>query len=74
MQISQAGDANIVLSSRKRPGTEGRVIKVESNHLRLNLGNITIAYHYDVSIVPDVPKKMMRPVVEAFRRKHFPQR
>lgn len=45
-------------------GTGGRVIKVETNHFALSLGNITQAVHYDVAIEPDRPKKELRNVME----------
>ncbi|CAH1128332.1 unnamed protein product [Ceutorhynchus assimilis] len=71
---SNAGDANLVSTSRKKHGTRGRIIKVESNHLQLNLGKLETAYHYDVTIEPELPRRMMRPVMDAFRRQYFPQR
>ncbi|XP_066249645.1 protein argonaute-2-like isoform X2 [Euwallacea similis] len=71
---SDKGDANLVSTIRKKPGTKGRVIKVESNHLQLALGNLKVAYHYDVTIIPETPKKFMRPVMESYRKNYFPQR
>lgn len=70
-QLALVTDKNLVSSVRQRPGKNGRVIKVESNHLDLNLGKLRIVYHYDVDIVPDTPKKFMRPVVEEMRKKFF---
>ncbi|XP_074030996.1 protein argonaute-2 [Leptinotarsa decemlineata] len=57
-----------------QPGTLGRKIHVETNHLQLNLGKLRSAIHYDVNLVPDTPKKYLRLVVELFRQKHFPKR
>lgn len=72
-QLALVSDKNLVSNVRLKPGRKGRVIKVESNHLELNLGKLRIAYHYDVDIVPDTPKKFMRPVVEQMRKKFFPR-
>lgn len=72
-QIALVSDKNLVSNVRLRPGKNGRIIKVESNHLSLNLGKLRTAYHYDVDIVPDTPKKFMRPVVEEMRKKFFPK-
>ncbi|XP_064212606.1 argonaute-2b isoform X2 [Tribolium castaneum] len=55
------------------PGTKGRRIQIESNHLSLNLGKLTEAYHYDVAITPDTPKCLLRDVMNLFGRKHYPQ-
>ncbi|XP_030760165.1 protein argonaute-2-like isoform X2 [Sitophilus oryzae] len=75
MQIRvDKGDENIVSKNRITPGTKGRKIPIETNHLSLNLGKLSIAYHYDVAIDPDKPKKFMRPVIELFRKKLFPTR
>lgn len=57
-----------------KPGTKGRKIIVETNHLQLNLGKLKMAVHYDVNLVPDTPKKLLREVLEAFRRKHYSNR
>ncbi|XP_048517856.1 protein argonaute-2 isoform X12 [Dendroctonus ponderosae] len=76
MQLTRVnkGDEELVSKQRRLPGTQGRVIKVESNHLQLNLGKLETAYHYDVAIKPDKPKMFMRPIMEIFRRKLFPNR
>ncbi|CAH1183419.1 unnamed protein product [Phaedon cochleariae] len=72
VQISESSDT---LKYRDVvPGTEGRRIKIETNHLGLSLGNIEIAYHYDVNLVPDTPKKYLRQVMELFRQQKFPKR
>ena len=54
-----------------QPGTKGRKIRVESNHLALNLGKILQAVHYDVTITPDTPKALLRDVMNLFRDKHY---
>ncbi|EFA11590.1 argonaute-2a isoform X1 [Tribolium castaneum] len=56
-----------------KPGVKGRPIKIESNHLSLNVGTLTEAYHYDVSITPDTPKSFLRDVMNLFARKHYPK-
>lgn len=56
----------------KSSGTLGRRIPIEVNHLAMQLNKLApVAYHYDVSIDPDKPKRMMRPVWEAFRRQYI---
>lgn len=55
-----------------KPGIKGRRIKVEVNHLALNLGKLDFAYHYDVALVPDTPKKFLHGVMEHFRKQHYP--
>lgn len=45
-----------------------------SNHLSLNIGALEAAYHYDVTISPDVPKLVLPIVFELFRQKNFPNR
>ncbi|XP_049822129.1 protein argonaute-2-like isoform X2 [Aethina tumida] len=56
------------------PGKLGRKIQLESNHLTLKIGGLLEAYHYDVAIKPDMPKKVLPTVFEMFRRQHFPDR
>lgn len=59
--------------STKSRGTLGRKIPIETNHLPMQLDRIVpTAYHYDVTIDPDKPRRMMRKVWETFRRKNFP--
>ncbi|KAJ8955580.1 hypothetical protein NQ318_001410, partial [Aromia moschata] len=78
MQISGSGQGDTALLPmeyiRAKPGVKGRKIIVETNHIPLNLGKLRSAVHYDVKLVPDVPKKYLRTVVEQFRLKHFPKR
>lgn len=49
-------------------------MRIETNHLALQLQKLGIAIHYDVAIDPDKPKKMLRHVVEQFRRQNYPDR
>uniref|UniRef100_A0A1L8DX88 Putative germ-line stem cell division protein hiwi/piwi n=1 Tax=Nyssomyia neivai TaxID=330878 RepID=A0A1L8DX88_9DIPT len=64
----------IMFSDYKGPGTAGTKVKFETNYVRLILSKLTdVAYHYDVAIDPDRPKKLMKDVFEAFRQKNFPQ-
>ncbi|XP_060537315.1 protein argonaute-2-like isoform X2 [Cylas formicarius] len=74
VKLAASDDSAVVSKVKIAPGRQGRIIKVESNHLQLSLGNLKEVFHYDVSIQPDTPKKFMRPVVELFRRKRFPNR
>ncbi|KAJ8920698.1 hypothetical protein NQ315_004837 [Exocentrus adspersus] len=57
-----------------KPGTRGRPIRLETNHITLNVGKLKTAVHYDVNLVPDVPKKLLRNVLEVFRQKHYNNR
>ncbi|KAF5281182.1 hypothetical protein FQA39_LY17853 [Lamprigera yunnana] len=54
-------------------GTKGRKITIETNHLPLIL-KITKAIHYDVSLDPSKPKKLLKVAMEQFRRKYYPER
>lgn len=56
---------------RRRPG---RPIAIETNHLRLALGKVETAIHYDVALEPDTPKKLLKVVMETFRRANYPNR
>lgn len=56
------------------PGTKGKKIPIESNHLSLNLGKLMSAIHYDVAIEPDTPKSLLRQVMTLFGRRHYPDR
>ncbi|XP_046807232.1 protein argonaute-2 isoform X3 [Lucilia cuprina] len=54
-------------------GTLGKPGVVEVNYLKLDLkGMPKEAYHYDVTITPDRPKKFLRPAFEQCRRAKFP--
>ncbi|RZB39276.1 Glyco hydro 56, Piwi, PAZ and/or DUF1785 domain containing protein [Asbolus verrucosus] len=55
-----------------KPGTLGRKITIETNHLQLNLGSLRRVYRYDVTVDPDRPKKMLRVAMELFRKAHYP--
>lgn len=63
----------VALCPYKGPGTKGKRVKCDTNYVELNLKNlVNVAYHYDIAIEPDRPKKLLRNVFEAFRLKHFP--
>lgn len=68
----ETGIQNISISDFKG-GTKGRKIWIETNHISIDFGKLTKAYHYDVQITPDTPKRWLRDVFEQFRRKNFPQ-
>ncbi|XP_055705408.1 protein argonaute-2 [Phlebotomus papatasi] len=64
----------VALCPYKGPGTAGKRVKCDTNYVALNLQNLVdVAYHYDIAIDPDRPKKLLRNVFEAFRVKHFPR-
>uniref|UniRef100_A0A1I8MFR4 Piwi domain protein n=1 Tax=Musca domestica TaxID=7370 RepID=A0A1I8MFR4_MUSDO len=66
LPVKKASCAGIVRGTR---GTEG---VVEVNYLRLLLDNMpNEAYHYDVTITPDRPKKCMRPAFQQCKRETF---
>lgn len=64
------------IPKRKGTGTVGRPIEVETNMLPMIFGTNfpTSALHYDVDIVPNVPKYLMRPVFLKFKSMKFPNR
>ncbi|KAL3282466.1 hypothetical protein HHI36_005650 [Cryptolaemus montrouzieri] len=70
----QMAEMSLFPKKNYTPGTKGRKIQIETNHIQLNLGELKIAYHYDVQINPDIPKKFLRDVMEEFRKRQFPQR
>ncbi|XP_053668038.1 protein argonaute-2-like [Anopheles marshallii] len=54
-------------------GTSGMKVTVEANFFRLLLGKLKdVAYHYDVAIEPDRPKKFLRAVFDQFCRENHP--
>lgn len=56
----------------KGPGRAGRKVRIETNYLALNVDKIkAVAYHYDIQIEPDKPKRLMRAVFSEFRRRNF---
>ncbi|KAF5277709.1 hypothetical protein FQR65_LT03689 [Abscondita terminalis] len=72
-----SGALDFIVPQRKKlnsGGTKGRKILIETNHLALQFKNLGVAIHYDVAIDPDKPKKLMRTVMEQFRRQYYPNR
>lgn len=56
-----------------RRGTLGQPGVVEVNYVKLNLDKMPKeAYHYDVTITPERPKKFLRPAFEQCRIEMFP--
>jgi hypothetical protein len=47
---------------RKDHGTQGRLTKVQTNYLSLDLSKLRNkeAYHYDVEFEPALPKRLLR--------------
>uniref|UniRef100_A0A1A9UL17 Piwi domain-containing protein n=1 Tax=Glossina austeni TaxID=7395 RepID=A0A1A9UL17_GLOAU len=53
-------------------GTIGKRGICEVNYLRMNIDKMPdVAYHYDVSIKPDRPKKFLRPVFDQCQKQYF---
>ena len=59
----------------KGAGTKGRKLgEIETNYLRLVMKNLVDnAYHYDVKIEPDKPKKLLTTVFLKFVELNFPK-
>ncbi|PNF21081.1 Protein argonaute-2 [Cryptotermes secundus] len=57
-------------------GTMGKSIIVETNHFALDLSRVrnNIIIHYDVTLEPSFPQRMLRAAMEEFRLKHYPKR
>ncbi|KRG06072.1 protein argonaute-2 isoform X2 [Drosophila mojavensis] len=73
-QRSQAGAMGPPLpqTGNIKRGTLGRAGFVDINYLDVDISKMPdIAYHYDVSIVPERPKKFYRNAFEEFRTKHL---
>ncbi|KRT83347.1 hypothetical protein AMK59_3716, partial [Oryctes borbonicus] len=59
----------------RKGGTECRdKTTVIVNYFPLDTRKLDKAYHYDVAIEPDKPKKALLDVMEAFRRQNYPRR
>ncbi|XP_053658864.1 protein argonaute-2-like [Anopheles marshallii] len=66
-------DLRPVLVRRGAQGTRGKKVTVEANFFRLLLDKLKgVAYHYDVAIEPDRPKKFLRAVFAQFCRENYP--
>uniref|UniRef100_A0A182SWW6 Protein argonaute N-terminal domain-containing protein n=1 Tax=Anopheles maculatus TaxID=74869 RepID=A0A182SWW6_9DIPT len=66
-------DLRPVLVRSGAHGTRGKKVTVEANFFRLLLDKLQgVAYHYDVTIEPDRPKKFLRPVFAQFCRENYP--
>uniref|UniRef100_A0A1A9VF83 Uncharacterized protein n=1 Tax=Glossina austeni TaxID=7395 RepID=A0A1A9VF83_GLOAU len=53
-------------------GTLGKQGICEVNYLKMNIDKMSdTAYHYDVTITPDRPKKFLRPVFDQCQRQYF---
>jgi hypothetical protein len=58
-------------------GTKGQRIMLDTNHFRVDVGPLTYAYRYDVTIIPgDIPRtaegRLMEEVRRQFYRNYFP--
>lgn len=66
-------DLRPVLFRKGAHGKMGSPVTVEANFFRLLLDKLTgTAYHYDITIEPDRPKKFYRPVFAQYCRETFP--
>lgn len=66
-------DLRPVLVRSGAHGTRGKKVTVEANFFRLLLDKLKgVAYHYDVAIEPDRPKKFYRGVFAQFCRENYP--
>lgn len=63
-----------LLCPYKGPGTKGKILPpIETNYLKIILENMKEnAYHYDVNIEPDKPKKHLSKVFHQFCENNFP--
>ena len=66
----------IPLKTSASGGQAGRRITVETNLLKFDFSKNfqTKIVHYDVTIVPNSPKDLLRTVFEEFRKVRFPNR
>ena len=54
-------------------GKRGNKINLEVNYLEVQVGKIIEkAYHYDVAIEPETPKRLLGEAVAVFNKNHFP--
>ncbi|XP_049298718.1 protein argonaute-2 isoform X9 [Anopheles funestus] len=66
-------DLRPVLMRSGTQGTRGKKVTVEANFFRLLLDKLKgVAYHYDVAIEPDRPKKFLRGVFAQFCKNSYP--
>lgn len=63
-----------LICPHKGYGTKGRKVgNIEVNYLKLDIsGMVDVAFHYDVDIVPDLPKKNLSDVFLQFCNANFP--
>lgn len=62
------------ICENKGAGRVGRSVRIETNYLALNVSNIkNRAYHYDIVIEPDKPKRLLKAVFNKFRETNFPE-
>uniref|UniRef100_A0A1A9WFG9 Piwi domain-containing protein n=1 Tax=Glossina brevipalpis TaxID=37001 RepID=A0A1A9WFG9_9MUSC len=63
---------NAVSCAGVKRGTLGKQGICEVNYLRMNIDKMSdVAFHYDVTITPDRPKKFLRPAFDQCQRQHF---
>uniref|UniRef100_A0A1A9Z3D6 Uncharacterized protein n=1 Tax=Glossina pallidipes TaxID=7398 RepID=A0A1A9Z3D6_GLOPL len=70
--VESAPAFNTVSCAGVQRGTLGKKGICEVNYLRMNIDKMSdTAYHYDVTITPDRPKKFLRPVFDQCQRQYF---
>lgn len=61
------------ISEKKECGTAGRAVRINANYLALIVDKVKeCAYHYDIAIEPDKPKRLLKTVFTEFLRLNFP--
>lgn len=61
------------ICEKKDSGTAGRPVRINANYLELFVNQIKeCAYHYDIGIEPDKPKRLLKAVFKEFLRINFP--
>lgn len=64
----------MAICPNKGAGKLGRRVRIEANYLALRIAQmIENAYHYDVTIEPNIPKRLLQRVFGNFRETNFPK-
>lgn len=72
--VSRPATMHWQICSKKGAGRAGRPVRIETNYLALSVDNIkSTAHHYDISIEPDKPKRLLKAVFSEFRRLNYPE-
>lgn len=61
------------ICQNKGAGTLGRKVRIETNYMALIIEKIIDnAYHYDITIEPNTPKRLLKFAFDEFRKANFP--